>query len=51
MSYPAAWRMKHKLIQAMVEREMGRCLDGIIQLDDAYLSGERNGGKAGRGMR
>ncbi|KAF7277662.1 hypothetical protein GWI33_000979 [Rhynchophorus ferrugineus] len=49
VSYPAAWRMKHKLMQAMVEREADRKLGGIVQLDDAYLGGERNGGKAGRG--
>lgn len=49
VSYPAAWRMKHKLMQAMAEREAGRMLGGVVQLDDAYLGGERNGGKAGRG--
>lgn len=49
VSYPTAWRMKHKLMQAMAEREAGRRLGGVVQLDDAYLGGERNGGKAGRG--
>jgi len=49
VSYPAAWRMKHKLMQAMAECEADRRLGGIVQLDDAYLGGERNGGKAGRG--
>ena len=49
VSYPAAWRMKHKLMQAMAEQEAGRMLGGVVQLDDAYLGGERNGGKAGRG--
>ena len=29
--------------------EAGRQLGGIVQIDDAYLGGERNGGKAGRG--
>jgi len=47
--YRAAWRVKHKLMQAMTEREAGRQLGGIVQIDDAYLGGERNGGKAGRG--
>lgn len=32
----------------MAEREAGRQLRGVVQLDDAYLGGERNGGKAGR---
>jgi len=49
VSYPAAWRMKHKLMQTMTEREADRKLGGVVQLDDAYLGGERNGGKAGRG--
>lgn len=49
VSYPTAWRVKHKLMQAMVEREAGRQLGGLVQVDDAYLGGERNGGKAGRG--
>ena len=44
-----AWRMKHKVMQAMTERESDRRLAGFVQLDDAYLGGERNGGKAGRG--
>lgn len=44
-----AWRMKHKVMQAMAEDEAGRQLSGFVQIDDAYLGGERNGGKAGRG--
>lgn len=48
VSYPTTWRLKHKLMEAMAEREADRVLSGIIQLDDAYLGGERNGGKAGR---
>lgn len=47
--YRTAWRIKHKLVQAMTEREAGRELGGIVQIDDAYLGGERNGGKVGRG--
>jgi transposase-like protein len=48
--YRTAWRLKHKLMQAMHSREASRRLGGlIIQIDDAYLGGERNGGKAGRG--
>ncbi|MCS4281107.1 ribosomal protein L37AE/L43A [Stenotrophomonas rhizophila] len=49
VSYPAAWRMKHKLMRAMAEREARRQLGSVVQLDDAYLGGERNGGKAGSG--
>lgn len=47
--YRTAWRLKHKIMQAMMEREETRQLTGFVQLDDAYLGGERNGGKPGRG--
>jgi ribosomal protein L37AE/L43A len=49
ISYPAAWRMKHKLMQAMFEREHSTRLCGRVEVDDAYLGGELPGGKAGRG--
>ncbi len=49
ISYNAAWRMKHKLMQVMQEREDNTRLSGFIELDDAYLGGERSGGKRGRG--
>lgn len=48
ISYKAAWRMKQKLMQAMMEREESKKLSGFIELDDAYLGGERSG-KPGRG--
>lgn len=47
--YRTAWRLKHKIMQAMVEREQTRQLAGFVQVDDAYLGGEHNGGKVGRG--
>ena len=49
VNYKAAWRIKHKVMQAMAEREAPRQLSGFVQIDDAYLGGERNGGKPGRG--
>ncbi len=49
VNYKTAWRLKHKIMQAMSEREDSRKLNGFVQLDDAYLGGERNGGKPGRG--
>jgi len=49
VSYPTAWLVHHKLMQAMSEREDRYVLEGQVQLDDAYLGGERSGGKAGRG--
>ena len=36
-------------MQAMAERETPHQLSGFVQIDDAYLGGERNGGKPGRG--
>ncbi len=49
LSYQTAWRMKHKLIQVMYERESSTRLSGRVEVDDAYLGGENPGGKAGRG--
>lgn len=49
VSYPTAWLIHHKLMQAMVEREADYRLCGTVQVDDAYLGGELNGGMAGRG--
>jgi len=49
VSYPTAWLIHHKLMQAMVEREDGYVLCGTVQVDDAYLGGELNDGTAGRG--
>jgi hypothetical protein len=49
ISYNAAWRMKHKLMQVMMERDDDQPLSGFIELDDAYLGGERTGCKPGRG--
>jgi transposase-like protein len=46
--YPTAWRMKHKLLEAMAEREGRRVLSGVVLADDATLGGVRVGGKLGR---
>jgi transposase-like protein len=48
VSYPTAWLMKHKLMQVMLAREENRVLDGRVEIDDAYLGGQRTG-KRGRG--
>lgn len=49
VSYRTALRLKHKPMQAMVRRAEARQLAGFVQIDDAYLGGERNVGEAGRG--
>jgi ribosomal protein L37AE/L43A len=47
--YKTAWVLKHKLMEVMRLREEPRQLDGRVEIDDAYLGGERVGGRAGRG--
>lgn len=47
--YKTAWLVKHKLMEVMRQREDSRVLDGRVEIDDAYLGGERSGGKCGRG--
>ncbi len=49
VSYNTAWSVKQKIMQAMKERDDGRPVGGLIQLDDVYWGGERHGGKRGRG--
>jgi hypothetical protein len=49
VSYPTAWLLHHKINGAMSRQEAARLLSGAVQLDDAYLGGERSGGKPGRG--
>jgi transposase-like protein len=49
VNYRTAWLVHNKIMQAMSEREEAYVLRGRVQIDDAYLGGERNGGKAGRG--
>ncbi len=46
--YRTAWRVKHKLLEAMAERESRRLLTGVVVADDAYLGGV-HAGKPGRG--
>ena len=43
-----AWKISHKLMQVMLEREHDLPLHGRIEMDDAYLGGKRRG-KRGRG--
>jgi len=49
VSYLTAWRVKHKLLQVMKERDDQTPLSGVIEVDDAYWGGERHGAKPGRG--
>ena len=51
VTYKTAWLVKQKLLQTMLLREEARRLDGRVEIDDAYLGGERtghmNGGRGG----
>ena len=50
VSYISAWLIKHKLLQTMLLRQAPRRLDGRVEIDDAYLGGERSGSiNGGRG--
>ena len=54
ISTNAAWRVQHKLMQAMIERDRRYKLGATgprIEIDDAYIGGERTGEGAGRGRR
>jgi hypothetical protein len=46
--YRTAWRIKHKLLEAMAERDSRRQLFGLVMADDAYL-GRVHTSKPGRG--
>ena len=48
VQYNTAWLMKQKLAQVMLERNATKPLAGRIEMDDAYLGGEK-AGKRGRG--
>ena len=44
-----AWKLEHKLMQVMMERDAGKRLTGRVEIDDASLGGGRSGGKRRRG--
>jgi transposase-like protein len=48
VNYNTAWKLKHKVLQVMRERNEDRPLFVRIEIDDAYIGGERSG-KSGRG--
>jgi len=47
-SYRTAWLVQQKLMRTMAQRDSEQPLTGLVQLDDAYLGGERPG-VGGRG--
>lgn len=49
VSYRTGWLLHHKIMKAMALRDHAYVLCGKVQLDDAYLGGEINVSKTGRG--
>ncbi len=50
VSYKTAWLIKHKLLKVMQLRDEPHKLEGRVEIDDAYLGGERQGSvNGGRG--
>lgn len=43
VTYKSAWLLKHKLMQTMQQRDEPYQLQGRVEIDDAYLGGERAG--------
>ena len=49
VSYPTAWLLAHKIRKAMADREEGRKLRGLVEVDEGYVGGkERGSGRIGR---
>ncbi len=48
VSYRSAWLLKHKLMQVMFGQERERKLQALVQIDDVFVGGERQGGGRGR---
>jgi hypothetical protein len=49
VTYRSAWLLKHKILEEIRLAEADRQFTGCVKIDDAYLCGQRSGGKAGRG--
>ena len=49
VSYNTAWPLKHRLMQAMCERDDNQPLRCLVEIDDTYLGSEASGCKRGRG--
>jgi hypothetical protein len=49
VSYPTTWLMHQNISRAMADRELAHLLEGEVQVNDAYLGGERSRGGTGCG--
>lgn len=48
-SYKTAWKLTHAIRLEMANEAREDWLEGLLQLDDAYVGGEKSGGRTGRG--
>jgi len=46
--YPTSWLMLHKIRCGMGERDGRYLLSGIVETDETYVGGKKEGGKRGR---
>ncbi|WP_417067963.1 IS1595 family transposase [Niveibacterium terrae] len=51
ISWKAAWLLKHKIMEAMRQREAQRPLSAEVRVDHGWLGGERPAGQRGRGAK
>lgn len=51
VTWLAVWSLKLKPMEAMYRQEQVEPLCSEVSIDDAYLGGERTGGKRGRGLK
>ncbi len=51
VSCNTAWMLKQKLMQVMLEREASTILSDRVEIDDAYIGGERSGARSVEALR
>ena len=51
VTYKTAWYLLHRIREAMGKRDEQYLLTGIVEFDDSYFGGPKDGGKRGRGTK
>lgn len=52
VNYETAWLMQHKIRKAMLDRDQGYTLSGLVEVDEGYVGGEEHGeARKGRGAK
>ena len=49
ITYKSAWFMAHRIRKAMEQGPLADKLSGVVEADETYIGGRRQGGKRGRG--